>query len=172
MLICMFNLTSMIVTLKCIDLLRNDPANETRPLASNDTLGHVFLLFIVSSFNWCTLAYISSFWFRTDLIGFIFTFLILGVATFLDMVWAFIQLFVSLERESTQNTFLSNLMKLLRYVFLLFFPNVTIKRGLYNLKIRQNNYCITSLNNILKSKLFNVDLARLKRFIQKKFFIV
>ena len=42
-LICMFNL---IVTLKCIDLLRNDPANETRPLASNDTLDHVFLLFI------------------------------------------------------------------------------------------------------------------------------
>jgi hypothetical protein len=43
-------------------------------------------------------------------------------------------------------------MKILRYVFLLFFPNVTVKRGLYNMKIRQNTYCINSLNNILKSK--------------------
>ncbi len=150
-LLCIFNLTSMLVILKIIDMSRNDPSNETYPLAINDTLAYVFLLFLVSSLNWCTFAYIFSFFFRTDLIGFIFTFLVLGVATFLEMVWALIQLFVSLERPSDQNTFLSNLMKVLRYVFMLFFPNVTVKRGLYNLKIRHNTYCINSLNNILKS---------------------
>ncbi len=142
----------MLVILKIIDVARNDPSNETYPIASSDTLAYVFLLFLASSLNWCTFAYIFSFFFRSDLIGFIFTFLVLGVATFLDMVWALIQLFVSLERQSDQNKFLSNLMKILRYVFLLFFPNVTVKRGLYNMKIRQNTYCINSLNNILKSK--------------------
>ena len=149
--LCLFNLTSILAILKLIDMTRNDPSNETYPIATNDTLAYVFVLFLVSSLNWCSFAYIFSFFFRNDLIGFIFTFLVLGVATFLDMVWALIQLFVSLERESDQNKFLSNLMKVLRYVCLLFFPNVTVKRGLYNLKIRQNTYCINNLNNILKS---------------------
>jgi hypothetical protein len=42
-------------------------------------------------------------------------------------------------------------MELLRYFFAIFFPNVTVKRGLYNIKIRTNDYCISSLNSILNT---------------------
>jgi hypothetical protein len=150
--ICFFNLTSMIVVLKLVDLIRNDPTNESYPIASNSTLAYVLLLFLLSSFSWCTFAYIWSFFFKTDLIGFISLAIILGVAGFLDMVWSFIQLFVNLDVQSSSQA-VNNLMNVLRYIFLFTFPNVTIKRGLYNLKIRQNKYCINSLNNIIKSKL-------------------
>lgn len=42
-------------------------------------------------------------------------------------------------------------MNVLRYFLVILFPNVTIKRGLYNLKIRTNDYCINSLNSILNA---------------------
>jgi hypothetical protein len=76
-------------------------------------------------------------------------FTILSVAGFLDMIWSFIELFVKLDRQS--KAFISDLMKILRYLFSALFPNVTVKRGLYNLKIRKNDYCINSLNSLLSS---------------------
>jgi hypothetical protein len=151
--VCFFNLGTMIVTLKVIDLIRNDPTNEMSPIASNNSIFYVFLLFLASSFSWCSMAYIWSFFFKSDIIGFIVLAIILGVAGFLDMIWSLLYLFLKLD-QFNKKSYLITLMNNLRYLFLYLFPNVSIKRGLYNIKIRKNSYCIRSLNTILGSILF------------------
>ena len=65
------------------------------------------------------------------------------------MLWAFVMMFISLDSLG-QSSVTSILLNLSRYVFAFLFPNVTIKRALYNIKINKNFYCITSLNNILQ----------------------
>ena len=93
----------------------------------------------------------ASLLFKSEIITFICLFVVLSVAGFLDMIWSFVELFVKLDKPGTSDVVL-DLMKVLRYMFAIIFPNVTIKRGLYNLKIRKNNYCIDTLNNLLTSK--------------------
>lgn len=151
MFVCLFIIATMIVALKLVDLAKNDPTNEIYPLAKSSTLGYVFLLLFISSFSWCTLAYIWSFFFKSEIISFIVLAIILGVCSFLDMVWSFIQLFFQVDSPG-ETTTTSKIMNVLRYIFAVLFPNVTIKRGLYNLKIRENTYCLNSLNSLLNSK--------------------
>ena len=93
----------------------------------------------------------ASLLFKSEIITFICLFVVLSVAGFLDMICSFVELFVKLDKPGTSD-FIIDLMKVLRYTFAIVFPNVTIKRGLYNLKIRKNNYCIDTLNNLLTSK--------------------
>jgi hypothetical protein len=151
--ICVFNFSTMIIAIKLVDLGKSDPSNETSPIAAESSIYSLYFLFLLSSFSCCTLAYIWSFLFKSDLISYITLAIILSVSSFLDMIWSFIQLFLNLDFE-TRNNDLSKAMVILKYIFMSLFPNVTIKRGLYNLKIRQNDYCIKSLNNLLKSFFF------------------
>jgi hypothetical protein len=67
------------------------------------------------------------------------------------MLWAFVMMFISID-SSGQSSIMSTLLNLSRYLFAFLFPNVTVKRALYNIKINKNFYCITSLNNILQGK--------------------
>jgi len=66
------------------------------------------------------------------------------------MIASFVYLFVRLDNMG-KATFGSELMNTVRYALAIFFPNVTLKRALYNLKIRDNDYCINSLNGILNT---------------------
>lgn len=66
------------------------------------------------------------------------------------MICSFVYLFVKLDNQGS-TTFGSELMSLIRLTLAIIFPNVTVKRGLYNLKIRENEYCINSLNVILNT---------------------
>jgi hypothetical protein len=89
--ICFFNFSTMVIALKIVDLAKNDPTNETSPIADESSIYSVYTLFLVSSFSCCTLAYIWSFLFRSDLISYISLAIILSVASFLDMIWSFVQ---------------------------------------------------------------------------------
>ena len=85
------------------------------------------------------------------MIGFVVLVILLGVAAFLDMIAAFVQIFVQVDaKERSLSVF--NLMNGLRYAFMVLCPNVTVKRGLYYLKIRQSKYCVKAINRILDGK--------------------
>ena len=153
MAVCLFNIATILFAMKLIAIVRNDPTNELAPISTNVSLSYVALLLVASSFTWCTYAYILSFFFKSDILGFIISMIVLCVASFLDMIWSIIHLFLNLDTAS-QGNFFDKCVVALKYIFLIAFPNVTVKSGLYNIKIRLNDYCINSLNQILKSKPF------------------
>lgn len=147
-----FCVSTMIFALKIVNSARNDTTSELYPIASDNTLGYAYLLFLVSMFSWCSYAYIWSFIFKSEIIGFVVLAIFLGFMAFLDVVWIFLQLL--LQNGSTTQTGGSKLIQGIRYLFALLFPNVNIKRGLYNLKIKGNSYCIDNVNQYLARKWF------------------
>jgi hypothetical protein len=86
---------------------------------------------------------------RSDIVGFIVLFISLSVLAFLDtMIVLFQFLLQKNTKQGTKNQGTS-IMIGVRYLMALFFPNVTVKRALYDLKIRDNSYCITTINSYL-----------------------
>ncbi len=61
---------------------------------------------------------------------------------------------ILLQRNDTQGTKnqVTSIFTGLRYLMALFFPNVTVKRAIYDLKIRDNSYCINRINSYLECK--------------------
>lgn len=152
--ICSFNIISIMSVLKLVDVVRNDPTNEIYPMVNNSSFFYTCLIFIISSLSWCPLAYLTSFIFKSDIMSFIVLFIILSVAAFLDMIWSFVELFINIDTSGQLST-ASNILNVLRFFFAFLFPNVTIKRALYNIKINKNLYCINTLNTILKGNFIN-----------------
>ncbi|CAF0703608.1 unnamed protein product [Brachionus calyciflorus] len=151
MVIHLINITLIVIALKVVDVIKNDPTSESNAIAGNETLGYFFLLLLLSCFSWCTLSYIWSFLFKSEIIGFVVLVIMLGFAAFLDIIWNFVELLV-LNGAKTSNAG-ADFFSALRIIMALVFPNVTIKRGLYNLKIRSNKYCIDAVNGVLATNL-------------------
>ena len=152
LIIYVFNISTMVFILKMVDLAKNDSTSEVNAVAGTDGLGYIYLLLLFSCFSWCTLAYIWSFLFKSDIIGFVVLAVVLGFAAFVDVVCTFIQLII-INSNSNQANGASNFFYAVRIILLLLFPNVVIKRGMYNVKIRSNSNCISSVNTVLASKL-------------------
>jgi hypothetical protein len=153
--ICLFNISTIVCSLKIINSLRNDITVEIYSIGSDPQTGYFFLLLFVSTFSWTTLAYIWSFFFKSEIIGFVVLAIILGVAAFLDMILAFVILLIQTDSGGMNG---SNLINLIRAIFTILFPNVLVKRGMFDLKITKNSYCISSLNRIINSKFFKFQL--------------
>ena len=94
-----FNFTTMTIVIKLVDIIKNDPTNETAPIANESAIYNLYFLFLISSFSCCTLAYIWSFFFKSDLISYITLAIILNVAGFMDMICSFVQLFLDLGKD-------------------------------------------------------------------------
>ena len=47
---------------------------------------------------------------------------------------------------------IANLVSYIRFAFAVLFPNITVKRGMHDLKISQNAFCVDSANLLLGSK--------------------
>ena len=152
--ICLFIASTMVLMLKLVDLIKNDPSSETAAIASSNSLGYFYLLMLFSMFAWCSMAYVWSFCFKSDLIGFIILFILLAFLAFIDAIFIFVQLILVNNNPNPNNGGLK-IFSALRFLLMLIFPNLTIKRGLYNLKIRGNSYCIDKVNEIFYSKLKN-----------------
>ena len=82
--------------------------------------------------------------------------ILLGFVAFLDMIFVFAELILIGSNNNKRNG-LSNLITGFRFLLALIFPNVTVKRGFYDLKIRSNNYCIDQINDVLDRNLFFVN---------------
>lgn len=109
------------------------------------------LLLMFSALAWCTLAYIWSFFFRQDIVGFIVLLIILCVIAFIDMILTFIELLFQQSNGGPTNGG-AVFVNVVRWILVIFLPNLLVKRGMYDLKIRKNNYCLTGVNRILYSK--------------------
>ena len=153
--ICLYTVCGIVGIIKAIDFNRDDPLSETYAIANGENLLYLFILLVFSSFSWLLYAYVFSNFFKSEIIGFIILMIILGMAAFMDMVWCFFQLFVRLNiDDSNLNNTISDILEVIRWTFVVLFPNVTIKRGLFDLKVRQNEFCVNAINNILKSNFF------------------
>ena len=152
MLVMLFQISMLVIMLKIVDAIKTDPTNEVHAIAGDNTLGYVFLLFLFSCFSWCTLAYLWSFLFKTDIMGFVILVIILGFIAFLDIILVFVELLLVSSNNNKSNG-LSNLVHGIRLIFALVLPNITIKRGMYNLKILKNSFCISNANTVLAGKL-------------------
>jgi hypothetical protein len=63
MLILLFNIATMIFILKMVALSKNDSTSEVDAVVSS-SLGYLFIMFLISSFAWCSLSYFWSFFFK------------------------------------------------------------------------------------------------------------
>lgn len=144
-------ISTLVIALKIVDAIKNDTSSETYAIAGDETLGYFFILMVVSSLSWCTLAYIWSFFFKQDIVGFIVLLIILSVIAFIDMILTFVELLFQASDGSAANPG-ATFVYVVRWIITVLLPNLVIKRGMYNLKIRKNNYCIDGVNDILYSK--------------------
>jgi hypothetical protein len=73
----------------------------------------------------------------------------LGFLAFIDPILTFIELLIINGGSASGG---SRAIRGIRYLLIFLFPNLTVKRGLYDMKIRSNNYCIDSVNKYLAGK--------------------
>jgi hypothetical protein len=123
LLLCLFNVVTLVVTLKVIEVLKNDPSNEISVIASNDSIGYYFLLLFFSCFSWCTYAYLWSFFFKSELISFIVLLIILGLSSFIDVILTFLQLTVQINTPDPESV-LAGVISAFRIILVLLLPNV------------------------------------------------
>ena len=97
-------IVSIMLAIKIVDTIKNDSTSEISPIISNDAFFVTFTLFVLSSFNWCAFSYAASFMFKSDVASFITVLIISSVAGFIDMICAFVYLFVKLDNQVTRNT--------------------------------------------------------------------
>ena len=148
-LIYIFNILTIIFALAIVNLSKNDQTNEIYTIAGTNNLGYFLLLLLFSCFSWSLLAYVWSFKFKSDIIGFVTLTGFLGFLAFIDPILTFIELLIINGGSASGG---SRAIRGIRYLLIFLFPNLTVKRGLYNMKIRTNNYCIDSVNKYLASK--------------------
>ncbi len=97
-----FNILTLVIALAIINASNsNDQTNEISTIAGTSNLGYFLLLCLFSCFSWPLMAYVCSFAFSTDIIGFVFLTGLLNSNTFMG-IWVKIpgiQIWVSLVGE-------------------------------------------------------------------------
>jgi hypothetical protein len=152
--ICLINISLLIIIILIMNSVRNDDSTDTYLISSSPTLGYFYFCLFISCLNWPLYAYCWSLVFKTDISTFVVLLVLLGMASLVDVLFFFIQIFIHINDASlTFGSSGSLLMYSLRIIFCFLFPNITIKRELFNFRIRNNNYCLDTLNRVLKSNL-------------------
>nr|APD26547.1 ATP-binding cassette transporter subfamily A member 3-like X1 protein [Brachionus koreanus] len=150
--VCLFNICLVIGITSLANYIRNNPEVDIFIMSSRPTVGYWFLILIISSLNWTFLSYFWLSFFKSDVTAFVILLLLLGIASFTDVVFSFFQLFNNITNPDLNFDSASTLfLYILRMILAVLFPNVTIKRQLFNFRLRSNRYCIDSLNRVLKT---------------------
>lgn len=153
--LCAINVGLLISVLKLVDYFKNDSTSELNAISMYPTVGYVALILFVSAFTWPILAHLWSFLFKSDVTSFVILAIVLGIIPFIDVVFAFVLLFINTGPDYADvRAPGSDALDVLRMIITIIFPNLTVKKAIYNLKIRNSTYCINSINTILKSKIF------------------
>lgn len=160
--VCLVNICLVIAVTCLANYIRNNPEVDIFIMSSRPTVGYWFLILIISSFNWTFLSYFWLSFFKSDVTAFVILLLLLGVASFTDVVFSFFQLFNNITNPDLNFDSASTLLLYIsRMIIAVLFPNVTIKRQLFNFRLRSNHYCIDSLNRVLKSKKKNKIIKKI-----------
>ena len=157
MIICLYTISGLVLALKIIDVIINNPASETYAIATSENLGCYFFLLLFSSISWLAYAYVVSHFFKSEIVGFIVLLLVQAIAVFLDTIWCLL-LFIFFDDSVESNKTLQTVFKTLRWVFTFVFPSVTVKRGLFDLRIHSQTVCIDVNNQLFKGMMHFVML--------------
>ena len=153
--LCFINISLLMAIIAIVSAIRNNKSTDIYLISNAPISGYLFLMLFLSSLNWSTMAYCWLHFFKSDVTAFVVLFILFGVAAFLDVAFSFIHLFIHITNEDLNSASPSSIfMYVIRLVLCVFFPNVTIKREIFNFKLRSNRYCIDSLNKLFKCKLF------------------
>jgi hypothetical protein len=141
--------TFLVAIIILVAKLRNNSDLEISFFNDNLTIGIIFLLFFFSIFSWSSLGYIWLNLFNSETTGFISLFLILSLASLIDTGLAFGQLYIGMAGTNSTVLLLSSIV---RWIFAAMFPNVSIKRAMFAVKLRSSAFCVSTLNTYLGSK--------------------
>ena len=164
LLIFFIQFTSMVFILKIVSLTLSDSANETFIIANNlNTLIHLYVFTLMTSISCALVAYLWSFLFKSDIKAFLTLFLLLGFAIYFDMILVFLKFFnAGMLALGNKENMLGFLTDATRTLFSILFPNVAIKRAIYNLKLQNIDACYIPLNILFNSKpnffFFNLNI--------------
>lgn len=156
------NITSILIVILVVNSFKNDPETDIYLIASYPIFPNLVLVLFISMFSWPLYTYVWLNFFRSDVTSFAILLILLGIASFADVLFSFIQIFIfvtepELEFDSASSLFMYSL----RILLTILFPNVTIKRELFNFRVRSNKYCLDSLNSVIKSKLLLLNIYRI-----------
>ena len=152
---CLIHVLLFVLTILLAKHVRTDTGSDVALVGQEHTIGYFTAVLALSSISWIMSAYCWSHLFkRSDVSACVLFIIVLGIAAFVDVVLSFAHLFIhindkSIEFESPASLCLYSL----RIVMAILFPNVLVKRELFDIKIRNSQYCLDSLNSIMKSKL-------------------
>lgn len=152
----LFNICGMIAILKVLDFILNEKAYDITIIINDWTkLAYFCLLLVISSVSWATLSYIWSFFINSDIVGFFVLFIALSVAVLVDIVLVIIRQMIAMNNSSKGKKGNFKVFDTIRDILMLFFPNLAVKRGIYNLKIWKNDQCMQYYNTALGSKIIS-----------------
>lgn len=150
----LINLTTMLAVILIVNQIKDDPETDIYLISSLPTLPHLILAVFMSSLCWPLYTYCWVYFFKSDVTAFAILLILLGVAGFADVLFSFVHIFIHVTEPNLDfDSAGSLIVYALRIVFTVLFPNVTIKRELFNFRLRSNRYCISSLNRVIKSKI-------------------
>jgi hypothetical protein len=111
--------------------------------------GYFFLMILMYCLASLPLIYVFSFAPSSELIGFIMFFVINVIACFFDMILTFIAVFSQAQTTTaTGATKLSTILTNLTWVLAVLFPSVNFKHALFNIRLKTNSDCVSSLNSL------------------------
>jgi hypothetical protein len=147
-----FNLATILAVILIVNAIKNDPETDIYLISSFPTFPYLVLVLMISSLCWPLYTYCWVNFFKSDVTAFAILLILLGVSCFADVLFSFVHLFIHVTEPDLDFASAGSLMVYaLRILFTILFPTVTIKRELFNFRIRANRYCISSLNRVIKS---------------------
>ena len=155
----LFNIVTIVVSLKIVALSITDKANDTFLIAHDGmTLFNFFLFMLLTCLSWSTLAYVWSNFFKSDIIGFVVLLITLSFAAFADIIMVYVKFFDRTTSLDMEDGFLGSLINLLRTLLVILFPNLAVKRALFNLKIQNLPICLALLNPVFNSNFLKLHI--------------
>ena len=148
----LFNISMFVAVLAVMSSVRNNnPKLDIYLLTSSSTIAYLFLVLFLSALNWPVLCYCWLHFFKSDITGFVVLLISLGIGAFIDIFLSFVQIFMHITDdgllfESSSSLFIY----VLRLIVCIICPNVTLKRILFDFRLKPSLYCISTLNRILK----------------------
>ena len=147
----------------------NDMSNDFSVIASNNLIVFYFFVYMtLTCGSWATLAYLwSHLGFRSDIIAFVCLFMLMCMASFVDMVMVIVNFFLQIQQmtnqtfnrthsnQSSSESYWIDIINKWRDVLAFLWPNVAAKRALFNLKIQNLPQCRILLNTLLNSNMSN-----------------
>jgi hypothetical protein len=102
--------------------------------------------------------YVYSFSPSSELIGFVTFFILNAIGVFFDMMLDFITVFSQAQTVNpTSATRLSVVMTDITWVLAVLLPSVNLKRALFNIRLKSNPSCISSINSLFFTSYSSTD---------------